>query len=75
VILDASLVLITVFDVNTRILSFNKKCETVFGISKKDAIGKTFAEVFRASSNQRHLQISRGHCPGNMSTTAVTNLQ
>ena len=46
VILDASLVLIIVFDLDSRILSFNKKCEKVFGITKEDAIGRTFSEVF-----------------------------
>jgi PAS domain S-box-containing protein len=46
VILDASLVLIIVFDTDTKIMAFNKKCEEEFGLKKEAVIGKRFDEVF-----------------------------
>ncbi|MES2648710.1 MAG: PAS domain-containing protein [Bacteroidota bacterium] len=46
IVLDSSLILVTVFDIYKNIISFNKKCETVFGLRKENVIGKAFHEVF-----------------------------
>jgi PAS domain S-box-containing protein len=46
IILDSSLVLVIVFDLQKRVITFNKKCEQVFNLPKQEIIGKTFEEVF-----------------------------
>jgi PAS domain S-box-containing protein len=48
IIIDSSLILVTVFDTEKRIISFNKKCEEVFGLKKENVLGKLFEDVFPA---------------------------
>lgn len=47
-ILNSSLVLIAVFDRETRFIGFNKRCEIEFGMRREDALGKKFSEAMPA---------------------------
>jgi PAS domain S-box-containing protein len=47
-IINSSIVLISVLDVDTKVLSFNNKCEEAFGIPKEQVLGRKFLEVFPA---------------------------
>lgn len=47
-IINSSLVLIAVFDQETRFIGFNKRCEIEFGMRREDALGKKFSEVMPA---------------------------
>jgi len=45
-ILNASVDLIAMFDLETRFVVFNKQCELTYGLKREDVIGKKFLEVF-----------------------------
>lgn len=46
-LIDSSVNYISVVDQNGKYVLWNKKCEQVYGISKKDVIGKSVSQVFR----------------------------
>ncbi|CAN5506431.1 hypothetical protein BH10BAC3_BH10BAC3_07430 [soil metagenome] len=46
IVLDSSLIMVTVFDTQKNVLSFNKKCEEIFHLNKEDVIGRAFNDVF-----------------------------
>ncbi|HYG02705.1 MAG TPA: ATP-binding protein [Chryseosolibacter sp.] len=48
-ILNSSLVMIAVFDKDTRIISFNNRCEEEFGISRTDVLGKRLEDAMPLS--------------------------
>lgn len=45
-ILDSSMDMMAVYDKETRILSFNKACENLYGFKKEDVLGKKYEDVF-----------------------------
>jgi PAS domain S-box-containing protein len=47
-IINSSLVLIAVFDHETRLIGFNKRCEIEFGMRREDVLGKKFSEAMPA---------------------------
>lgn len=47
-IINSSLVLIAVFDHETRFIGFNKRCEIEFGMRREDVLGKKFSEAMPA---------------------------
>jgi PAS domain S-box-containing protein len=46
VILDSSLILVSAFDRDLRLIAFNTKSEQVFGIKKEEVIGCLYTDVF-----------------------------
>lgn len=59
-ILDSSVDLMAVYDTNSRIISFNKKCEQVYRMKKEEIIGKSFLELFPTEKNkQAHRDLER----------------
>jgi PAS domain S-box-containing protein len=48
VVVNSSLVLIAVFDVDLRIIGFNQKCEEEFGLKREDVLNKKFEEAMPA---------------------------
>lgn len=51
IVVNSSLVLITVYDTETRIIGYNKKCEEEFGLKREDVLGKKYLEVFPGMEN------------------------
>jgi PAS domain S-box-containing protein len=45
-IINSSIVLISVLDLETKVLAFNNKCEEAFGVKKEDVLGHNFLELF-----------------------------
>ena len=45
-IIDASVHIIVVLDVNLRFSTLNKRCEEIYGMDKKDILGKSYLELF-----------------------------
>jgi PAS domain S-box-containing protein len=45
-IINSSIVLISVLDLDAKVLAFNNKCEEAFGIKKDEVLGKNFLELF-----------------------------
>lgn len=44
-VVNSSLVLIAVFDSETRFIAFNNRCEIEFGVKREDVLGKRYAEA------------------------------
>lgn len=49
-ILNASVDLIAMFDLETRFVVFNRQCELTYGLKREEVIGKKFLEVFPLKS-------------------------
>jgi PAS domain S-box-containing protein len=45
-IINSSIVLISVLDIDTKFLSFNNKCEEAFNVKKENVLGKKFTDAF-----------------------------
>ncbi len=45
-VFDASIDLITVYDIDTRVISINKRVEELLGVKREELIGKKYLEVF-----------------------------
>jgi PAS domain S-box-containing protein len=59
-ILDSSVDMIGVYDRDTRIVAFNKRCEEMYHLKRENALGRTFAEVYpQAIGSQSHKDLLR----------------
>lgn len=56
VILDSSIDLIGVYDNETRLITFNKKCEQVFRVRREEVVGKKLLEIFPGSEKSNAYQ-------------------
>lgn len=52
-ILNASVDLIAVYDKETRVITMNRQCELVYGVSREDWLGKTFVEIYPGGTDSQ----------------------
>jgi PAS domain-containing protein len=56
-------VLVNVFDPQHRVLFWNRKCEEVFGVLEKDALGKRLEEIVPHAQGTTNWCILKGPLP------------